>query len=52
MKKLFLYIFLGLLWCNASFAEELQEKIDMEKLIAIQKKIDLEKLDAIKKKNY
>jgi len=43
-------MFLGLLWCNASFAEELQEKIDMEKLIAIQKKIDLEKLDAIKKK--
>jgi len=23
MKKLFLYVFLGLLWCSAGFAEEL-----------------------------
>ena len=23
MKKLFLYVFLGLLWCNVGFAEEL-----------------------------
>ncbi len=37
MKKLFLYVFLGLLWCNASFAEA----VDFSKREVHESKIDI-----------
>ncbi|MDP7530984.1 MAG: hypothetical protein QF816_05215 [Candidatus Scalindua sp.] len=37
MKKLFLYVFLGLLWCNASFAEA----VDLSKREVHESKIDI-----------
>ena len=40
MKKLFLYLFLGLLWCNASFAEDVSKRKVLKSNIDIAWKVD------------
>ena len=47
MKKIFLYVILGLLWCNVGVAEEHEETFSLEELFKGEKKKEFKFKDEV-----